>query len=135
MQPNMSLFDIAGRAMSAQLVRLNTSASNLANAGAVSSSEETAFRPLKPVFQTLYDGASGKATVGIAGVVTSNAAPQKRFEPGHPLADAQGYIHLSAVDPNAELVEMVETARQYRNNIEVLETAKSLTLETLRMGR
>ncbi len=135
MAPSMSLFDIAGRAMSAQLVRLNTSASNLANAGAVTKSEETAYRPLKPVFQTLYEGASGKATVGIAGVVTSNAAPQKRYEPGHPLADAEGYIHLSAVDPNAELVEMVETARQYRNNIEVLETAKSLTLETLRMGR
>ena len=135
MAQSMSLFDIAGRAMSAQLVRLNTSASNLANAGAVSSSDATAYRPLKPVFQTLFEGNSGKATVSIAGVVTSNAAPGRRFEPGHPLADAQGYIHLAAVDPNTELVEMVETARQYRSNIEVLETAKSLTLETLRLGR
>jgi flagellar basal-body rod protein FlgC len=135
MAQGMSLFDIAGRAMSAQLVRLNTSASNLANAGSVSASEAEAYRPLKPVFQTMFEGASGKATVGIAGVVSSNAAPQRRHEPGHPLADAQGYVHLSAVDPNAELVEMVETARQYRNNIEVLETAKSLTLETLRLGR
>ena len=65
----------------------------------------------------------------------ANAAPQRRHEPGHPLADAQGYVHVAAVDPNAELVEMVETARQYRNSIEVLETAKSLTLETLRLGR
>ncbi len=139
MASNMSLFDIAGRAMSAQLVRLNTSASNLANAGSVARSEAEAYRPLKPVFETLFEnengGATGKATVGVVGVVSSNAAPQRRFEPGHPLADAEGYIHLSAVDANAELVEMVETARQYRNNIEVLETAKSLTLETLRLGR
>jgi flagellar basal-body rod protein FlgC len=71
----------------------------------------------------------------VLGVVQAAAAPQRRHEPGHPLADAQGYVHVAAVDANAELVEMVETSRQYRNNIEVLETAKSLTLETLRLGR
>ena len=69
------------------------------------------------------------------GVVQSAMAPQRRHEPGHPLADKDGYVHVAAVDPNAELVEVVETSRQYRNNIEVLETAKSLTLETLRLGR
>lgn len=132
----LSLFDIAGRAMSAQLVRLNSSASNLANAGAVAATADAAYRPLKPVFQTSYDAAStGRATVGIAAVVRADVAPQRRHEPGHPMADAEGFIHLAAVDPQMELVEMVETARQYRNNIEVLETAKSLTLETLRLGR
>lgn len=131
----LSIFDIAGRAMSAQLVRLNSSASNLANAGAAASSEAAAYRPLKPIFQTIYEGNSGKATVQVAGVVQADAAPQKRYEPGHPLADAQGYVHMAAVDTNAEMVEIVETARQYSNNIEVLETAKSLTLETLRLGR
>lgn len=131
----LGVFDIAGRAMSAQLVRLNSSASNLANAGAVTSSAETAYRPLKPVFATEYVGRTGRATVSVLGVVQANAAPQRRHEPGHPLADAQGYVHVAAVDANAELVEVVETARQYRNNIEVLETAKSLTLETLRLGR
>lgn len=132
---SMSLFEIAGRAMSAQLLRLNSSASNLANAGAVTSSQETAYRALKPVFQSLYEGQSGRATVGVLGVVQSAAAPQRRHEPGHPLADAKGYVHVAAVDANAELVELVETSRQYRNNIEVMETAKSLTLETLRLGR
>jgi flagellar basal-body rod protein FlgC len=131
----MSVFDIAGRAMSAQLVRLNSSASNLANAGAVATSAETAFKPLKPVFQTLYEGQTGRATVGVLGVVQANAAPQRRHEAGHPLADAQGYVHMAAVDSNAELVEIVETSRQYRNNVEVLETAKALTMETLRLGR
>ncbi|WP_374388580.1 flagellar basal body rod protein FlgC [Sandaracinobacter sp.] len=131
----LGIFDIAGRAMSAQLVRLNSSASNLANAGAVSATAEGAYRPLKPVFAAQYEGNTGRATVSVLGVVQANAAPQRRHEPGHPLADAQGYVHVSAVDSNAELVEMVETARQYRNAIEVLETAKSLTLETLRLGR
>jgi flagellar basal-body rod protein FlgC len=131
----LGIFDIAGRAMSAQLVRLNSSASNLANAGAVTGSAETAYRPLKPVFATEYEGSTGRATVSVLGVVQANAAPQRRHEPGHPLADAQGYVHVSAVDANAELVEVVETSRQYRNNIEVLETAKALTLETLRLGR
>ncbi len=131
----MSIFDIAGRAMSAQLVRLNSSASNLANAGAVAKDEQSAFKPLKPVFQALYEAQTGRATVGVLGVVQANAVPQRRYEPGHPLADDKGYIHMAAVDANAEMVEIVETSRQYRNNIEVLETAKSLTLETLRLGR
>lgn len=121
--------------MSAQLVRLNSSASNLANAGAIAGSQDAAYKPLKPVFQTFYEGQSGRATVGVLGIVQANVAPQRRHEPGHPLADAQGYVHVAAVDTNAELVEIIETARQYRNNIEVLETAKSLTLETLRLGR
>lgn len=121
--------------MSAQLARLNSSASNLANAGAVSSSQEAAFKPLRPVFQTVYGATAGTATVTVVGTVQTNSAPQRRHEPGHPLADRQGYVHVSAVDPNTELVEIVETSRQYRNNIEVLETAKSLTLETLRLGR
>jgi flagellar basal-body rod protein FlgC len=132
---SMGIFDIAGRAMSAQLLRLNSSASNLANAGSVSATEDKAFRSLKPVFQTMYEGNSGKATVSVLGVVQSAMAPQRRHEPGHPLADKDGYVHVAAVDANAELVEVVETSRQYRNNIEVLETAKSLTLETLRLGR
>ncbi len=135
MSQPLSLFDIAGRAMGALMVRMNTTASNLANAGSVAATKEGAFRPLKPVFQTIYEGASGKATVAIAGVVTAALEPGRRHAPGHPLADAEGYVHVAAVDPHAELVELVETARQYQNNIEVLETGKSLTLETLRLGR
>jgi flagellar basal-body rod protein FlgC len=135
MTMTIGIFDIAGRAMSAQLVRLNSAASNLANAGAVAGSPDGAYRALKPVFATEYQGATGRATVALAGVVQSNTIPQRRHEPGHPLADPQGYVHVAAVDPNAELVEVVETARQYSSNIEVLETAKSLTLETLRLGR
>ncbi|MFZ4109340.1 MAG: flagellar basal body rod protein FlgC [Polymorphobacter sp.] len=128
----LSTFDIAGRAMAAQLVRLNTIASNLANAGAVAGTEAGAYRALKPVFATRYAGAA--ATVDVADI-TRTGAPEKRHEPGHPLADPDGNIWVATVDPNQELVEMVETSRQYANNVEVLTTAKSLALDTLRLGR
>ena len=128
----LSTFDIAGRAMAAQLVRLNTIASNLANVGAVSGTEAGAYRALKPVFATRYAGAT--ATVDVADI-TRTGTPEKRQEPGHPLADPDGSIWVANVDPNQELVEMVETSRQYANNVEVLTTAKSLALDTLRLGR
>ena len=127
MNGNFSVFDISGRAMSAQLVRLNTTASNLANAGTVAGSEKEAFRSLKPVFRTVMD-AQGRAT-------TSKMAPSKRHDPSNPLADKEGNVWEAAVDSAAELVEMVETARQYQNNVQVLETAKGLINETLRLGQ
>ena len=130
----MNVFDIAGRAMSAQLVRLNTTASNLANAGSVSGTKDGAFRSLKPVFETVTDRA-GVATVGIRQVVQSDVEPVKRHSPGHPLADANGDVWEAGVDTAAELVEMVEAARQYQNNVQVLQTAKTLTLDTLRLGQ
>jgi len=128
----LTTFDIAGRAMAAQLVRLNTIASNLANAGAVSNSPETAYRALKPVFASSYAGAT--ATVDVASVERTGT-PERRHDPNHPLADAEGNVWSAAVDPNQELVEMVETARQYANNVEVLSAAKALALDTLRLGR
>lgn len=134
MANSMSVFDISGRAMAAQMVRLNTTASNLANAGSVSGSEATAFRSLKPVFRAVT-GADGQATVAIDRVTTTQTAPTKRHDPNHPLADANGDVWDAAVDSAAELVEMIETSRQYQNNVQVLQTAKSLTLDTLRIGQ
>jgi flagellar basal-body rod protein FlgC len=129
-----SIFDISGRAMSAQLVRLNTSASNLANAGSISSAAETAYQVRKPVFQTMLD-ATGMATVQVAGVETVKSGAIQRYEPGHPMADGNGYIYEANVDPTAEMVEMMETARQYQNNVEVMQTAKNLVTATLRLGQ
>ena len=131
---SLSVFDIAGRAMSAQMVRLNTTASNLANAGSVSSSKETAYRSIKPVFETVT-GAAGEATVRVRQVVNSRTEPTKRHDPDHPMADANGDVWEAGVDSAAELVEMLETARQYQNIVQVLQTAKTLTLDTLRMGK
>ncbi len=134
MAGTLSIFDISGRAMSAQLVRLNTTASNLANAGTVSGSEGTAFRAMKPVFRTVM-GEAGQATVQVDRIDTSTAAPVKRRDPSHPLADTDGNVWEAAVDSAAEMVEMLETSRQYQNNVQVLATAKGLISETLRLGQ
>lgn len=131
---NMSIFDISGRAMAAQLVRLNTTASNLANANSVSTTKEGAFRALKPVFKTVQGG-DGIATVQVSQVVASQTDPTKRHDPGNPLADKNGDVWDAGVDQAGELVEMMETARQYQNNVQVLQTAKSLTLDTLRLEK
>jgi flagellar basal-body rod protein FlgC len=131
---NLSVFDIAGRAMSAQLLRLNTTASNMANASSVSGSEQTAFRALKPVFQTVNAG-PGKATVKVSQVVQSNTQPTKRHDPNSPQADKNGDVWDAGVDTAAELVEMIESARQYQNNVQVMQTAKTLTLDTLRLDK
>ncbi len=130
----MNVFDIAGRAMSAQLVRLNATASNLANAGSVSSSEGGAYRAIRPVFSTVVEK-PGVATVKVDRVVTSDTAATKRHDPGHPLADDNGDVWDAGVDTSAELVEMVESARMYQNNVQVMQTAKSLLLETIRLGK
>lgn len=129
----LSLFDISARAMSAQLVRLNTVASNLANAGSVAGSEAAAYRPLKPVFASTY--ANGLATVDVERIASGTAPPERRHDPAHPLADANGDVWVAAVDVNQEIVEMTETARQYANNVEVMATAKTLILDTLRLGK
>jgi flagellar basal-body rod protein FlgC len=134
MSAHLSLFDISGRAMAAQLVRLNTTASNLANAGTVSGSEATAFRSLKPIFRTVT-GQDGAATVAIDRVTASQTAPTKRHDPSHPLADTEGNVWEASVDSAAEMVDMIDTARAYQNNVQVLQTAKALMLETLRLGQ
>ncbi len=130
----MNVFDIAGRAMSAQLLRLNTTASNMANAGNVTGSEKDAYRAIKPVFESVTDS-PGVSTVKVKNVITTDAKPTKRHDPNHPLADKNGDVWEAAVDSNAELVDMVETARMYQNNVQVLNTAKSLMMETIRIGK
>lgn len=130
----MTIFQIAGRAMSAQLVRMNTTASNLANAGGIAGSAEAAYRTMKPVFRTSFDAASGMSTVDVERVVTTSGTPTKRYDPSNPIADKDGNIYEAAVDETRELVDMMETSRSYQNNVEVMNTAKTLILDTLKMG-
>ena len=131
----LSIFQVSGRAMSAQLVRMNTTASNLANAGAVASSPETAYRTIKPVFRTNFDKASGMATVDVENIVSAGDAPTKRYDPTNPVADKDGNVWVSNVDETRELVDMMETSRSYQNNVEVMQTAKSLIVDTLKLGK
>ncbi|OYW24088.1 MAG: flagellar basal body rod protein FlgC [Sphingomonas sp. 12-62-6] len=131
----LTIFQVAGRAMSAQLVRMNTTASNLANAGVVSGSAAAAYKTMKLVFRTQFDQASGLATVNVESIVQAGNAPTKRYDPTNPVADADGNVFEAAVDETRELVDMMETARNFQNNVEVLQTAKSLILDTLKLGR
>lgn len=129
----MTLFDLAQRGMSAQLVRMNAAASNLANASTVSSSEQGTYRPIRPVFAEQLDAQTGLATVDVQAVVRENTKAIRQHNPDHPLADANGDVWQTPVDENAEMVEMLESARQYQNLVEALSTAKQLMLDTMRL--
>ena len=133
-----NIFDIAGRGMSAQMLRLNTVASNLANARSVASSEAEAYRAIKPVFSTLYADdleKSGVASVDVVDIVAVDRQPNKVYQPGHSKADAEGYIYTAAVDAEEEMVEMLEASRQYENNVEVVSTLRGLMMRTISMGK
>lgn len=129
----MNLFTVAQRAMSAQLVRMNAAASNLANAGSVTGNADGAYRPVRPVFAQDLDQATGLSTVRVQGMYRSEVDAVKRYDPGNPLADADGNVFEAPVDPNAEMVEMLESSRQYQNMVEALQSAKQLMLETMRI--
>ena len=131
--PPLTLFGVAQRGMSAQLVRMNAASSNLANAGTVASSEAAAYRPVRAVFAEDYDKASGLSTVRVSSVTRETSAPVKEHNPNHPLADENGDIWTAPVDENAEMTEMLDASRQYQNLVEALSTAKQLMLDTMRM--
>ena len=133
-----NIFDISGRAMASQLIRLNTVASNLANAGTISGSKEEAYRSLKPVFATQFSNAiesDGVSTVDDVGIEAITRDPERVFMPNHPSSDADGYVYRAAVDENEEMIEMVEANRQYQNNVEVISTLRGLMMRTINMGK
>lgn len=137
-RPSMNMFDVAGRAMSAQMSRINISASNIANADVISGSEKTAFRAYRPVFETKYGDivrSTGVSTVDVKSTTHTNGEVDKRYEPKHPLADENGYVYGSNVDKAEEMTEIMEASRQYQNTVEALTTAKALMLKTLTLGK
>jgi flagellar basal-body rod protein FlgC len=146
--PSFKVFDIAGSGLSAQSVRLNTVASNLANADSVSGDPATVYKARHPVFQAVRaslgaqaagaaaGGSQGSdAAVRVAGIVQNNAAPSSRYEPGNPLADSNGYVYAPNVNVVEEMVDMISASRAYQNNVEVLNTSKDLMLATLKLGQ
>ena len=128
-----NIFELAQRAMSAQTVRMNAAASNMANAGSASATEEGAYRPLRPVFAEELGAVESLHGVSVQAVRRADVAPARMHQPGHPLADENGDVWISPVDETEEMVEMLEASRQYRNMVEALSTAKQLMLETMRM--
>lgn len=133
---NLPIFDIAGSALQAQSVRMSTIASNLSNADSVAGSPEAVYKPLEPIFQAVTSREDRNLTgVQVKEVTQSQAAPIKRYEPNHPLADSEGYVYAPDVDPVAQMVNLISTSRNYQAGVEMLNTAKELALATLTMGR
>ena len=128
-----SIFDIAGSAMQAQSIRLNVTATNLANANSVASTAEDAFKARQPVFAAvLKDQIGGLQSLGI---VESQREAQMRYEPDHPMADEEGYIYASNVDVVEEMANMMSASRSYQTNVELLNTTRQLMLQTLKIGQ
>ena len=140
------IFDIAGSAMSAQSVRLNTTASNLANAESVSSSAETTYRARRPIFAAaLADALQGEGQGGggeqaamgveVKGIVESQAPLQREYNPAHPMADKDGFIYRSNVSQVEEMADMMSASRSDQTNVQVADSAKQMLLQTLRLGK
>ncbi len=135
-------FDIAGSGMAAQSVRLNTTASNLANADSVASTPAGVYKARHPIFEaveaTLASQGAGEQSgpaVKVRGIYESTAPANARYEPGNPLADAKGFVYAPAVNVVEEMVNMISASRSYQNNVEVMNTSKELLLATLRLGQ
>ena len=130
-----NIFTVSGSALHAQSVRLNTTASNLANANSVSSSLETTYRARHPVFGTLVDGLSDHtAGVEVLGIVESQAPLRKEYHPHHPKADTEGYVTKPNVNIVNEMADMIAASRAYQTNIEVLNASKQMLMRTLSLG-
>lgn len=130
-----TIFDIAGSAMNAQMLRMNTTASNLANADTVSGTEAGAYRARSPVFSTVMADAANAGGIDVNGISESQAPVPKRYEPGNPMADKDGYVFGSNVDPIEEMANMISASRAYQSNAEVFNTTKTLMLRTLQLGQ
>jgi flagellar basal-body rod protein FlgC len=130
-----SIFGVSGSAISAQSQRLNVVASNLANADAVAGPDGKVYKGRQVVFETVLMDSAASAGVKVKSI-NENQAPERRvFNPDHPSADEQGYVAHSNVNPVEEMVNMISASRSYQNNVEVMNTAKTLLLKTLQMGQ
>ena len=134
----LNIFDIAGSGVSAQSQRLNVVASNLANADTVAGPDGSAYKARQVVFQTaLAAGAGPRDAAGVrVSTIAENTSPGRRVhDPRHPGADKEGYVTYSNVNPVEEMVNMISASRSYQNNVEVMNTARSLLLKTLQIGQ
>ena len=133
-----SIFDVSGSAMSAQTVRLNTVASNMANSEVVSSTEAGAYHARQPVFSAVMKAIGGDPAivpVEISGIVESDAPLRREYQPHHPLADEQGYVFMPNVNVVEEMANMISASRGYETSIEVMEASKRMLQQTLALGQ
>lgn len=136
---SFNIFNIAGSGMNAQSLRLNLVASNISNANTVSSSEGDVYKSRQPVFgaelKSVLDSQNAAGGVNVLGVVESQTPATMEYAPNHPMADSNGYIFKPNVNTVEEMANMMSASRSYQNNVEVLNTAKQLMLQTLKMGQ
>ena len=143
---SFKIFDIAGSGLSAQSVRLNTVASNLANADSVSGDPATVYKARHPVFEAVRNAVAAQvmgsasatdaanASVRVRGIVESTAEPTERYEPGNPLANQDGNVYSPNVNVIEEMTDMISASRAYQNDVEVMNTSKELMVATLKLG-
>jgi flagellar basal-body rod protein FlgC len=136
-----NVFNVAGSALNAETIRLNTTASNLANAESVNGDESKVYRARHPVFQTMmntdeagFDGEAAAVGVRVLGVVESKAPAAMRYQPDHPLANKDGYVYMSNVNSIEEMTNMISANRSFATNVECINTARDLLLKTISMG-
>jgi len=134
-----NIFGIAGSALSANSVMLNTTASNMANSSSVSSSTGETYQAKHPVFETLYKSSrmTGTALPGVQvkDIVSAQAEPIKKHSPEHPMADEDGYIYMANINVVEEMANMIAASRAYQTNLQVANTAKQLLQKTLTLGQ
>ncbi|WP_273021457.1 flagellar basal body rod protein FlgC [Rheinheimera sp.] len=134
-----SIYDVSGSAMRAQVMRLDTIASNLANADTAASTEAGAYRALKPVFAALYkqttEQQSLAAEVQMMGITSSSRPAEQRYEPNNPLANADGYVFYSNVNVLEEMADMMSASRSYQTSVEVMGRVSSMQQSVLRLGQ
>lgn len=142
-----SIFDVAGTGMSAQSMRLNTTASNIANADTASASADTVYRARHPVFAALHQSAmgqniavvppEGEESIGVSveGIVESDAPLQPRYEPNHPQADEDGYVWYPNVNVVEEMTNMISASRSFQVNVDVMNSAKQMVQRVITLGQ
>ncbi len=132
-----NVFDIAGSALSAQSVRLNTTASNLANAESAASTPEAAYKAKQPVFKAVLEAMGGTPAGGVdvTRIAESSAPAVQQYQPDHPQANAEGYVFMPNVNAVQEMANMMSASRSYQNNVEVFNTSKQLLMRTLTLGQ
>ncbi|QIZ76789.1 flagellar basal body rod protein FlgC [Ferrimonas lipolytica] len=133
-----NIYDIAGSSMAAQTTRLNTIASNLANVDSAAASAEEAYKSIKPIFEAVYHGtgvdANPAASVAVTNLTTTLDNADMRFEPNHPLADADGYVAYSNVDPIVEVADMMSATQNFEASVNVMNRARSMQQSLLNLG-
>lgn len=134
-----NVFDIAGSSLVAQTIRLNTTASNMANADSMSADPNSVYRGLRPVFAAVYDNAASQPTssaqVAIVDVVEMQTPPEKRYEPGNPNADEQGFVYYSPIEVVSEMADMMSATRSYEMGVEIMSNVKMMQQSLLSLGK